>query len=404
MHRTVEIAWLPPTPNQWAIFSSARLEAASLWKALVTRHQRIRRLHWKWPSAERWFRWARGKFPHLSAQSTQQTIQEFLEVVRGTTAKRKAGDTNAKYPWRTPRYRDVTYTNQDAKIRGRYLLLPHGRKGKGTLTVRLPKDFAPPGRLMEVSLQYGSVRLVFSQPDPEPSQNLPVVVGVDLGVNSLLTATDGQTAVQVSGREIKSFVRYRNKQVAELDAKISKTTRGSNRYKKLKRAKYQLLDRTHRKIKDAMHKATRAVVDAFPCATFVVGEPFNDAAQRVDRVRAQQVSSSCGRRVIKQLAYKGRGARTVPEPHTSRTCPSCGQQQKVGRVYRCGSCGWEAPRDVVGALNILQLGTAGALSARPGVQVPTVRYERPVKYPGASQVVRAEPPLVPETVPVAQGA
>lgn len=403
MHRTVDIAWLPTSPKQWAIFSAARQEAASLWKALVVRHARIRRLRWRWPSAERWFRWARGKFPNLSAQSVQQTIQEFLEVVRATTAKRKAGHDDAKYPWRTHRHRDVTYTNQDAKLRGKYLLLPHGRKGKGTLAVRLPKGFLPPGRLMEVSLQYGNVRMVFSQPEPEPTTTKPVVVGVDLGVNSLLTATDGTTAVQVSGRAIKSFVRYRNKAVAELDAKISKTTRGSNRFKKLKRAKYRLLDRTHRKIKDATHKATRAVLDTFPNATFVVGEPFNDAAQKTDRVRAQQVSNSCGRKVIEQLGYKGRGAKTVPEPYTSRTCPGCGGQKKVGRVYGC-PCGWEAPRDVVGALNILQLGTAGAMSPRPGLVVPEVRYVRPIKYPGASQVVRAEPPLASLPTPVAQGA
>jgi hypothetical protein len=35
-------------------------------------------------------------------------------------------------------------------------------------------------------------------------------------VNSLLAATDGQTAVVVSGRAVKAVMRYRNKKLAEI--------------------------------------------------------------------------------------------------------------------------------------------------------------------------------------------
>ena len=79
-----------------------------------------------------------------------------------------------------PRYRDVVYTNQDGRLRA--------------------------GRLMEVRLSIGSVRLVCEVPDiARPPQR---VIGVDLGVNTLLAATDGEHAILMSGRAAKATVQW----------------------------------------------------------------------------------------------------------------------------------------------------------------------------------------------------
>ena len=80
-YRTIEIAWTPPTTTEWATFTASRKEAARLWRDLVVRHQRIRRLSWTWPSKARWQRWAKGRYPSISAQSAQQLIGEFCEAV-----------------------------------------------------------------------------------------------------------------------------------------------------------------------------------------------------------------------------------------------------------------------------------------------------------------------------------
>ena len=400
-HRAIEIAWLPHSPKAWGIFTAARLEAAKLWADLVARHHRIRRLGWKWPDAARWFRWARGKYPNLSAQSAQQTIQAFLEAVRSTSALRKKGHAEARYPWRKPRYGDVTYTNQDAKVRNGFLLLPHGRKGKGTLAIKVPKGLTLPGKLMEVTLEYGCVRVVCKVDDEKPVENEAgddVVVGVDLGVNTLLAATDGHKAVLVSGREVKATVQYRNKKLAELSAQQAGKAKGSRRHKRLQRRKYALLDKTRRKVRDLCHKATRKVVNAFPRARMVVGQPFNDAAKKVSRRQAQQVSQACTAKLIQMLDFKAKGATVVPEPYSSQTCPVCGCRQVCRRTYQCKTCKFEAPRDVVGAMNIRQIGLCGGLSPTPGQVAPKVTFVHPNKYPGSRQVVPAEPRQV------AQGA
>ena len=377
----MEIAWTPREPAEWASFTAARLAAASLWSRMVRIHARIRRAQWKWPTKTAWERWAKGGFPNLSAQSVQQVVADFCDVLSATTKARKAGIETARYPWKTrTRYRDVPYTNQDAVIRNGVLRLSHGRGGNAPLRIRVPR--ALPGRLVEVTLAYGVVRLVCEVPE-QPAAPLGPLVGVDLGVNTLVAATDGDTAVLVSGRGAKAIVQYRNKANAELRSRIDRCQRGSKRRKRLVRARYRMSDRCARKLKDTLHKATHAVADAFPNSSVVVGKPFNDAARKMGRVQAQQVSSASNARLIAQLAYKMAGAREVPEPYSSQTCPGCGCRSKQRRWNKCAQGGWAAPRDVVGNTNIRSIGLYGEM--RTGQPVPKrIVFVRPLrKYPVA---------------------
>ena len=157
-YRTIEIAWQPRTTTEWATFTASRKEAARLWGDLVVRHHRIRRLGWRWPSKARWQRWAKGRYPGLSAQSTQQIIGEFCEAVDSCRQLRKHGQAEARYPWRMPRYHDVVYTNQDARMRdGRLDPAPRHRAARCAFACRRPHIAR---RLMEVRLSYGVVRLV----------------------------------------------------------------------------------------------------------------------------------------------------------------------------------------------------------------------------------------------------
>jgi putative transposase len=371
-YRTIEIAWHPRTPTEWAIFTASRQEAARLWGDLVQRHHRLRRLGWKWPTKARWQQWAKGRYPGISAQCTQQLIGEFCEAVESCRRLRQNGQTGTRYPWRQPRYHDVVYTNQDARLRNGRLILPHGRSG--TLQIHVPKTITLPGRLMEVRLSFGFVLLICHVADaPRPQQT---IIGVDLGVNTLVAATDGTRAVLVSGRGVKAVIQWRNKTLAAIQQKQSAKSKGSRRWKRLQRRKHRLLDKTKRQVRDAAHKATRAIAEAFPGATCYVGEPFNDAAQRTGRVQAQQVSSACTRKIIQQLDYKTAGAITVSEAYTSQTCPVCGERSQHRRIYRCPTCGATGPRDAVGAVNILSLGQHGALL--PGRSLPLqVKYLRP---------------------------
>jgi putative transposase len=374
-YRTVEIIWLPHISSEWRTFTAARKEAARLWSDLVARHHRLRRRNLKWPSKRRWEQWVRGKYPGLSAQSAQQIIGEFCEAVASARSLRRQGHDEARYPWRKPRYHDVVYTNQDARLRNGDLVLPHGTSG----TLRIPLSRDLPGRLMEVRLQMGRIMLACAVEEmPRPQQT---VIGVDLGVNTLLAATDGEKAVLVSGRAAKALVQARNKHLASLQEAQSQKTKGSRRWKRLQRRKVCMVAKSRRRLNDLMHKATRKIADAFPGATCFVGKPFNDAAQKMGRRQAQQVSSACNRKLIDQLDYKTCGAIQVDEQYTSQTCPVCGARNQGRRIYCCRQCGETAPRDVIGSVNILSIGRHHTLV--PGRSVPNaVTWMHPVKYPG----------------------
>ena len=366
---------MPRKASEWQTFTASRREAARLWADLVERHHRIRRRNLMWPSKQRWQQWAKGRYPGLSAQSVQQIIGEFCEAVHSARQLRKNGQAEARYPWRKPKYRDVVYTNQDARIRNARLILPHGTSGR----LRVPVPISLPGRLMEVRVSMGTVRLVCEVPDVAMPQQ--TVIGVDLGVNTLIAATDGEKAVLVSGRAAKAIVQGRNKYLAEIQHAQSRKTKGSRRWKRLQRRKAKMLAKAHRRLRDVMHKATRKVADAFPGATCYVGKPFNGAAQHLGRRQAQQVSSACNARLIAQLDYKTCGAIQTDESYSSQTCPVCGERNKCGRIYRCRQCGLTAPRDVIGGVNIRTIGLQGQLV--PGCHVPNaIHWVHPIKYAG----------------------
>ena len=94
------------------------------------------------------------------------------------------------------------------------------------------------------------------------------------------------------------------------------------------------------------------------------------------RVQAVLTCWACTRKLIEQLDYKTAGAITVNEAYSSQTCPVCGERSTHRRIYRCPRCGATGPRDAVGAVNILSLGTHGVML--PGRILPVqVKYLRP---------------------------
>jgi putative transposase len=325
----------------------------------------------------------------------QQVIAEFCEAVTATRHVRKHGQPRARYPWKKARFRDVIYTNQDAHIKNGVLILPNGRSGP--LRIPLPKERPLPGRLLEVRVCLGRVLLVCESAERRPAQQ--TTIGVDLGVNSLIAATDGQRAVVISGRQAKAIARQRNKNLAALSSKQAHKTKGSGRWKRLQRRKARTLARHRRRMKDLIHKATRQVAAAFPGATCYIGKPFNDAAHKSNSIWAQMVSQAATATIIQQLDYKTAGAIQIDEAYTSQTCPGCGRRHKCKRTYRCPDCGIVGPRDVVGATNILVVGRTGAL--QQGVTLPPeVRFVYPVRQ----QVSRKRPGSRAGTPHVARGA
>jgi len=366
-YRTRDFVWRPCTTTDWATFTADRREAARPWGDLVVHHRRLRRLGWRWPGEARWQCWAKGRYPGISAQCARQIIGELCEAVDSRRHLRKNCQTAARYAWHRPHYHDVVYPNQDARIRDGRLLLRRGTSG--TLRIRLPDAIALPRRLMEVRLSFGMVRLICEVTDvPRPQQT---VIGVDLGVNTLIAATDGAKVFLVNGRAVKAVIQWRSKTLARLQQAQPGTTKGSRHWKRRQPRTSQLLGKTKRQVRNGTHRATHAIAEAVASATCEIGKPCHDTAQRTTRVHAQPVSTACTRTLIERVDYKTAGALVVNESYASQTRPVCGERSKRWRIYHCPHCGATSPRDAVGAVKILALGHHGALLPGRPLASPT---------------------------------
>ena len=192
-------------------------------------------------------------------------------------------------------------------------------------------------------------------------------MGIDLGeIHSISATTNNGDALIITNRLGRSYKRYRNKQLGNLQKKISKCKKGSNRLKKLVRAKRRLLNKTKNKLKNLYHHTTKKAVQfakehnvsEIVCGDCKGVEKGTKKKKRLNRTTRQKIAQLEYGALIDQLRYKAalNGIKfiLVKESYTSQTCPKCGALHKVsGRTYKCRDCGYTVHRDINGAWNIL---------------------------------------------------
>src|SRR5213592_3030501 len=82
------------------------------------------------------------QFPALHSQSAQQIVADFCEAIASAEALRQHG-APYEYPHKKPRFRQVIFTNQGARVRHGMLSLPCGTAGR--LVIRIPTGVTLPG-------------------------------------------------------------------------------------------------------------------------------------------------------------------------------------------------------------------------------------------------------------------
>ncbi len=296
--------------------------------------------------------------PELHAHTSDAIVGNFYASVKSAKARKKQGDKDAKYPRRRKRFFKVTWKASAIRVKNGLLVLSNG---KGNAKLEIPWRFALPKQVeigwkktggYELRATYGVVPL-----RPEGNGG---VAGVDQGEIRTATVHDGEHSTIYSGRLVRSKNRYRAKTVAELDAAISKTKRGSRRRKKLIRAKRRMLAKVDGQIKDILHKQSNHLVSALyqrGVQTVVIGD-IRDIRKDLNygKKTNQKLHGWSFGAFRQMVTYKAQrlGMQVVmqEESYTSQTCPCCGAQHKPkGREYRC-NCGFALDRDVVGAINI----------------------------------------------------
>src|SRR6266699_6145224 len=199
----------------------------------------------------------------------------------------------------------------------------------------------------------------------EPAEPTPAtgpVIGVDLGVKTLATVSDGREIVNPIA------LRKRLKKLQRLSRWHSRKQKGSaNR----RRAQHRLA-RMHARIAhvrhDALHKATAGLVaknkssDQRPAV--IVIEDLHVSGMLKNRHLSRAIADVGLYEFRRQLEYKARdaGCRVLVvsrwEP-SSQTCSGCGWRhpnlQLSDRVFMCETCGLTIDRDLNAAQNLATL-------------------------------------------------
>ena len=183
-------------------------------------------------------------------------------------------------------------------------------------------------------------------------------VGVDLGVKTLATLSDG-TVIE-NPRPLRKAERKLKRAQQALIRKV----KGSRRRAKARAKVARINARVANQRLDAIHKTTTWLANTY---SEICIEDLNTAGMVKNHHLAKAVSDAAFGEFRRQLEYKT--ARTGAALHvvdrwypSSKTCSKCGRvKAKLSlseRVYKCDGCGLVIDRDLNAAINIKVAGSA----------------------------------------------
>jgi putative transposase len=194
---------------------------------------------------------------------------------------------------------------------------------------------------------------------PEPPVKPQTIVGVDLGIKTLVTCSDSEVFEnpKALGKNIKKL--------KKLGRLVSRKQKGS----KNRRKAADQLAKFHKKVsdirKDTLHKITTHLTKT---KSVIVIENLNVSGMMKNHCLARAIGDVGLSEFRRQIEYKGiwRGCQVIVADRffpSSKRCCDCGQIKRdltlSDRVYVC-SCSNEIDRDLNAAINLEQYGTASS--------------------------------------------
>jgi len=316
-----------------------------------------------------------GCFGELDSAGARSVLRRYSDAWFAAVARRKTGDTCARFPRRRRRVMPVRWYYDRFGLDGRRLRIPVAR-GCPPLQVRLDRELPYPAEsVRSITLLYDAGRLwvdvtaevpvTVYPPGKEP--DAARVAGVDLGIiHPYAVAGPGGQALLVSGRAIRAEhhlhlkdTKARQRAVARRAPKPGQ--RGSRRWRHYRRRQRIVEARHRRRVRQAQHEAARTVISwalARRIGTLAVGDPRGVLNLPAGRRHNRRTRDWRVGHLISSLRDKagqaGIAFTLVDERGTSSTCPACRARvpKPRGRVFCCPRCGQAGHRDLVAAANI----------------------------------------------------
>jgi putative transposase len=354
------------TAEERTLVDNLRMEAANLWNDVLELHWWLYDVYKVWTSASEKKKWYNATTHKLHSQTIQAIIELHEETCERTRELRAKGEKQWRYPWKHKKFFSVKYKKAAIRLKGKKFIFSNGKK-QSPLEIPQPKHIhfhtIKSAEIVWHKNQYW-MHLAVEVPKQKLVQGINEA-GCDLGLIHAAVVSNGKSHLIVTGRELRSIQRYRNKCLKEFQKRISRKQPGSNKRHKLLLRKRRFLEKMDRKIEYLLHAFSKMVTGwcvENQIKTLYIGTP--DGAQRNTKKKrktrkeiCQQLSNWSFGKLIAKIKYKlklrGVNAQIVEESYTSGTCPACSEFHKQwNRNFHC-QCGATGHRDVVGAINIL---------------------------------------------------
>jgi len=200
-----------------------------------------------------------------------------------------------------------------------------------------------------------------------PPSTSTTIVGIDVGVKTLATLSNGETYPPInSGKKYAVSL-------ATLQRKLARLTKFSRNWQKIKRKIREVHHTLTQHRHDYLHKCS-TTISKNHAVVFLEGLAVTNmtksrkgtqekpgkkvkAKSRLNRSILDQGWYEFGRQLTYKLLWNGGELIKVPPHHTSVTCLACRYVDKDNRqsqaMFKCLRCGFSGNADLVGAINIL---------------------------------------------------
>jgi len=371
---------LDPTDAQAAHFRRACGVARFAWNWSLAEWKRMheagekpsaQKIKAKWNAARKTeFPWSFEVTKCASGQAIMDLGAAFSNFFRDL--KKAKGQRRSRFPRFKSKRHDNGFAlwNDQFEIDGNRIRIPR----LGWVRMHEPLRFA--GKIMgarvnrigtrwHVSVQVGTL--------PEFSPAPGIAVGIDIGITTLMTLSkalpDGRIKIE-NPRARRSLMKRQAKlarRISRQELQRRKTNAKTSRRQMIRRDRLRKLHYRMASIrKDAIHKATTAVANAFDVVAL---EDLNVAGMAKNHHLAGAVLDASFREVRRCLEYKMamRGGRVVIVDRffpSSKTCSECGSIASdlplSVRAWACPSCGAYHDRDQNAARNLELVGAASS--------------------------------------------
>ena len=306
-------------------------------------------------------RFNKAKKEYAWTKSQDQVAANKSIFVHLSSAIKNWVDKRAKFPKfkRRGNHQSYTTNNQSVKVDGMKIRIPK----LGWVQMFEKLRFA--GKLMKVTISRTAHRWFVSiTVDTEDTEvvdtSTHLVVGIDVGINSLATLDNGKH--YDNPRPLKRYERKLKRASRALSRKVVKSKNWFKAKERLARLHYRI----SRIRNDAHHKATTEIVNN---ASTLCIETLKITNLLKNKKLAKAFSDTALGGFLQMLKTKAetKGIPVIEASQffaSSKTCSSCGHKKieltLSDRTYHCSVCHYQQDRDVNAAINLKHLAAGHA--------------------------------------------